>query len=84
MSAEDSQGLTALMIFGNHVRKASAAAPLLVPDQLMNTSISDKRLRDFQRSVKVIRRGSGGPGFGVELNFRVPHSSRSLGGWPGL
>src|ERR1039458_9027516 len=39
MSAEDSQGLTALMIFGSQVRRASAAAPLLGPDQLMNTSI---------------------------------------------
>jgi hypothetical protein len=39
MSAEDSQGLTALMIFGSQARRASAAAPLLVPDQLMNTSI---------------------------------------------
>jgi len=39
MSAEDSQGLIALMICGSQARRASAAAPLFVPDQLMNTSI---------------------------------------------
>ena len=39
MSAEDSQGLIALMIFGSQVRSASAAAPLLGPEQLMNMSM---------------------------------------------
>jgi hypothetical protein len=39
MSADESQGLIALMIFGSQPRRASAAARLRSPDQLMNTSI---------------------------------------------
>ena len=39
-SAEDSQGLRALMTFGSQALRASAAAPLRAPDQLMNTSMA--------------------------------------------
>jgi len=40
ISADESQGLIALMILGSHPRRASAAARLRSPDQLMNTSIA--------------------------------------------
>ena len=39
MSADDSQGRTALMIFGSQFRRVSAKLLLRPPDQLMNTSI---------------------------------------------
>jgi hypothetical protein len=39
MSSDESHGLIALMILGSHPRRASAAARLRSPDQLMNTSI---------------------------------------------
>src|ERR1017187_6368134 len=69
MSAEDSQGLTALIIFGSHARRASAAAPLLVPDQLMNTStmlaIMPQTREDGNKSTSA-----GGPFLGTSTHKR--------------
>jgi hypothetical protein len=39
ISDVESQGLTALIIFGSQLRKSSAATPLLGPDQLMKISM---------------------------------------------